>query len=137
MFDDHLLVLLRFGDILTDDGVRTQPERKSYHKAQQHLSYYLVDARQSFLVFLEDLDIVVHKAQKAQPDGRDNHQQKVDVEHTSQQQHGYKDADNDNDSAHGGSACLRLSKGVDALVAGGLNSVLTLHPLDEVFTKPR
>ena len=136
MFDDNLLVLLRNVDILADHGIRTQPQRQSDDKTYRQLTDNLVAAFQSFFVLAEYLDIVVHKAQESQPYRGDNHQQQIDVAHTSQQDNGYQDGDNDDDTAHGRNALLLNAKRVDAWIACGLSNVTALHPLDEVFTKP-
>ena len=89
MFYDNLLILLRFRNILADNCIGTKPKGQAYYKTNGNLSYYLIDAFQSILVLTENLDIIVHKTKEPKPDGSYNHQQQVDVTHTSQQQYRY------------------------------------------------
>ena len=116
VLDDHLLVLLSLRNILTHYCVRTQPECQTYDEANRHLTYNLIDALQTFLVLTEYLDIVIHEPQEPQPYRCDNHEQQIDVSHSSQQDYRHQNAHNDDDATHGGDTLLLFSKGVDARI---------------------
>ena len=81
MLHHDFLVLARLRDVLAYYGIRAEPKCYADDKAYRYLADNFVDALQTVLVLAENLDIVVHKAEEAQPDGRDNHQQQVDVAH--------------------------------------------------------
>ena len=134
--DNGLDALLFGGNILMDDSIGTEPERQAHNESNADLTYNLVLALQTVLVLAENLDIVVEEAEEAQPDGGADHQQQVDVAHAAQQQHGHKDADGDDDATHCGHTDLLFAEGIDALVAGCLGNLTTLHVLDEALAEP-
>ena len=122
-------------DVLTDDGLVAHVEREAHDDAQAHLTDDLELAMQTLLVALEHLDVVVGKAEAAQPHGGDEHKDHVDVVELAQQQTGDEDGRQDDDTTHGGDAYLLHSEGVDAGVALRLGDLLALEQIDEVLTE--
>ena len=86
-FVDHLsyLVIVLYLYILPDDGIGAQKERQPHDKSQTQLPDKLYLGIEPVLAFLEIFDIVVGKAQNAQPDGCDNHQDEIDVAQAAKQ----------------------------------------------------
>ena len=136
MFHHNFLIGLHLTNGLTHHGIRTEPERQTHNEADRHLTHNLIHALQAFLVTFENLDIVIQETQEAQPDGGDNHEQQIDVTHTTQQNHRHQDRDDDDDTTHRRHAFLRHAKGVDGRIALCLKDLTTLHELDEVLAKP-
>ncbi len=100
------------------------------------MSDNLIFPFQTVFVLAENLDIVIHESQESQPYGGDNHQQQVDITHTTQEQDGNEDRHNDDDTSHRGNPFLLHAKGVDAYVTCRLGDISTFHPLDEPLSKP-
>ena len=134
--DNGFHALFLGGDVLVEHGVGTQPERQADDEADGHLSDNLPLAFQAVFVLAENLDVIVEKAQKTEPDRGDNHQNQVDVPHAAQQQHGHENRHGNDDAAHRRYADFLLAEGVDAAVAGGFADVATLHILDEPLAEP-
>ena len=122
-------------DVLADDGLVAQVEREAHDDAKTHLTDDLELAMQTLLVALEHLDVVVGKAEAAQPHGGDEHKDHVDVVELAQQETGDEDGRQDDDTAHGGDAYLLHAEGVDAGVALRLGDLLALEQVDEVLTE--
>ena len=102
--DTHLLdrVLPRAADlhVFADHDVRTEIERQADNQPETHLGDDLEASVQPLFILLEDLDIVVCKAQCAQPDGGDEHKDQVDVVQPGEEEQGDDDGDDDDDAAH-------------------------------------
>ena len=137
MLDDHLLVGLTLdGEVFVDFGIRTAPQDKPHDKSDAQLSHNLEFAGQTFLVVTEYLDVVVEKTEKSQPNCGDNHQDEIDVAHTTEQNHRYKDGHDDDDATHRRHTNLLHAKGVDLHVALCLADLFALEKLDELFAEP-
>ena len=65
MLYNDFLILLLYGNILTDDSIGTEPQRKTNNEADGHLAHNLVLALQAILIAAEHLDIIVEEAQEA------------------------------------------------------------------------
>ena len=122
-------------NVLADDSVGTHPQRQTDDQTEQSLTDKLVDGAQTVLRDAQ-LDVVVGKAESAEPDRGEEHHEHVDVAQTSQQQAGHEGGNDDDDTAHGGHADLVHPEGVDGRVALGLAAAPGLHPLDEVLAEP-
>ena len=79
----RFLTLSYGGEVLIDLRVRTQPEGKTHDESDTHLSYNLVLPLQSVLVLTENLDIVIEESQESQPNSGNDHQDEVDIPHSS------------------------------------------------------
>ena len=82
VLDDHLLTLTLEHDVLVGLHVGRGPEHESDNQSDAYLTDNLVLAFQTFLVAVEDLDVVVHAAEEAQPHRSDEHQNQIDVAQT-------------------------------------------------------
>ena len=82
MLDDPLLTLALKHDVLIGLHVGRSPKHQSDNQSDAYLTHNLVLAFQSFLVAMEDLDVVVHAAEKAQPHRGDEHQNQIDIAQT-------------------------------------------------------
>ena len=78
-------------DVLPDFGVGACIEHEADEEAEENLPQNLELARQTGLILLIVLDIVVDEAQGAEPYQADEHQNHVDVAQASQQQTGHED----------------------------------------------
>ena len=138
MFDDGLLLrcFLRHRHIFAHHCIGAQVEHNAHNEPYRHLAHNFVFAFQSFFVAAENLDVVVEKSQKSQPQGGDNHQDEVNVAHAAQQQHGHQYGNDDDDAAHRRYAFFLGAEGIDGGVACRLGYFLPLHKLDEVLAKP-
>ena len=67
VFNDYFLVLFVLRDILSNNGIRTQPERQRHDEADTDLANNLVPALQAIFVLLENLDIVIHETEESKP----------------------------------------------------------------------
>ena len=123
-------------NVFADHGIGTEVEGESDDEPHDHLPQNLVATGKSFLVFLEDLDVVVEKTDGTEPQGGANHEQGVDVAQTAEEEGGNEDGQDDDEATHRGNAHFVHSKGVDAGVASGLTDVAALHPFDEILAEP-
>ena len=121
--------------ILADDGLVAEVEREPHDDTQTHLPDNLEDAVKALLVALEHLDVVVGKAQGAEPYGGDEHEDHVHIVQLAEQQTGDEDSRQDDDASHRGNAYLLHAEGVDAGIALRLGDLLALQHVDEIFTK--
>ena len=138
--DTHLLdrVLPRTTDlhVFADHDVRTEIERQADNQPEAHLGDDLEAPVQPLLVFLEDLDIVVCKAQCAQPDGGDEHKDQVDVVQPGEEEQGDDDGDDDDDAAHRGCAFLAQLT-LKAQLADGFADLKAAQAVDDASTDGR
>ena len=93
-------------------------------------------SRQAFLVAAEDFDVVVHAAEEAEPERRDNHQYEVDVAHTAQQQHGHEYGYDDDYATHRRHSDFLNAEGVNLGVALCLGDLLAFEVLDKLLAEP-
>ena len=119
-----------------DLGIGAEPQHQSDNQTYEHLADELIGRPQAVLALLDDLDVVVEKTQQAQPQCRADHEQQVDVAHTTQQEHGHEYGDGDDDAAHGGHAFLLFAVGVDRRITRCLADVSAAHVLDELLAEP-
>ena len=135
---DHLsyLVIVLYLYILPDDGIGAQKERQPHDKSQTQLPDKLYLGIEPVLAFLEIFDIVVGKAQNAQPDGCDNHQDEIDVAQAAKQQYGHKHGNDDDDATHGRHAEFVHAVRINLRITLRLGDVAALHEPDEVTAEP-
>ena len=114
--------------------MRAQVQRQSHDEAQTYLTDNLELAVQAFLVFLENLDVVVGKSERTQPYGRNQHQHHVDVLQSAQQQAGDKYGKDDDDTSHARHTHFVHAKGVDAGIALCFGDLFPLQQVDELVT---
>ena len=136
VLDDHLLSLALDGEVLVHLHIGRHPQRETHDETNAHLTDNLVTAFQTFFVATENLDVVVHTAEKAEPHGGHNHEQQVDVTQTAKQDDGQQDGDDDDDTTHRGHTNLLHAERVYARVALCLGDLLLLKKLDELFAQP-
>ena len=106
----------------------------AYGQSQDNLSYNLVFAGHPLLVFPEDLDIIVRKAETAQPYQSDKQQLNVHVGQISEQQYCYENGAQDEYASHRGSAFLgQLS--FQTQVPDLLSELLSLHVFYELLSE--
>ena len=84
----------------------------------------------------EVLYVVVQTTQEAQPEGRYNHQNKIDIAQTSKKQYRDEQCNDDNDAAHGGHSNLIDTERVYFCITLGLRNLLFFQQLDELLTEP-
>ena len=127
----HLSARLLHLDVLADDHLWTEVEHQSHDEAQPHLPDNLELAVQPLLVALEYLDVVVGKAQRAQPHGGDEHQHHIYIAQSPQQQAGDEYRHDDDDPAHAWHAHLLHAEGVYLGIALRLGNLFALQQVDE------
>ena len=102
MLDHNLMIRLLNIYVLTNHGIGTQPERQSHDEPDTHLSHNLIFTFQAIFVAAEYLDVIIKESQESQPQRSDNHQDKIDITHTSQKNDRHKNSNNDDNASHGG-----------------------------------
>ena len=116
------------------DGILVYTYGDAYGQSQDNLSYNLVFAGHPLLVFPEDLDIIVRKAETAQPYQSDKQQLNVHVGQISEQQYCYENGAQDEYASHRGSAFLgQLS--FQTQVPDLLSELLSLHVFYELLSE--
>ncbi len=75
----YLSVRLLYFYVFADDYLRAEVESEPHDEPQAHLPDDFELAVQPFFVFLEYLDVIVCKAQRAQPYCCDKHQHHIDI----------------------------------------------------------
>ena len=121
-------------DIFADNRIVAQIERETHDDAKAYLTDDLELAVQALLIALEHLDIVVGKAQGAQPYRGDKHENHIYIVETAEQQAWDEYRCQDDDTTHRGSAYLLHTEGVDARIALRLGNLLALEHIDKVLT---
>ena len=82
----------------------------------------------------EGLDVVVQKAERTEPDGRNNHQLHIDIVQSANEQYGNQDGQQNKDSAHRRRAALGELP-LKAQIAYLLTYLVTLQHTDNRATK--
>ena len=118
------------GHLLAHHDILREPHREPDDDAETHLPDDLEAPLESLLVVAENLDIVVQTADEAEPEGRHQHQQHVDVVQPAEEEHGHQHGQQDNDAAHrGGAAFLELA--FETEIANLLADLLALQETDD------
>ena len=136
MLHYHFLPLTLYGQVFVHLHVWACPKHNAHYQANAYLSHYFVASLQSLLVVMEDLDEIVHSAQEAKPYRSDNHQDEIDVAHTSQQQYRHKYGKNNDDTAHGWHTNLLYAKRIYRGISLGFSNLLALQVFDEFLAEP-
>ena len=108
--------------------------RRPQNHTHPDLPNDLETAGKSFLVLLEDLDVVVDEPNGSEPHGGENHELGVDVCEVREQQRRQEDRTEDDEAAHGGGALL-VHLAFEAEVPHNLAHLLQLQALDDALAK--
>ena len=108
--------------------------RRPQNQTHPDLSDDLEPAGKSFLVLLEDLDVVVDEPDGSEPHGGENHKLGVDVGEVREQQRRHEDRTEDDEAAHGGGALL-VHLAFEAEVTDDFAHLLELQALDDALAK--
>ena len=115
---------------LLGHDLRAEPHRATDDQSETDLPDDLVPAAEPFLVLAKHLDVVVQETDQSEPDGRNDHQPRINVGQVAEQQRRDQNRNQDNNAAHRRrSAFLQLS--FEAEVAHLLADLLALQETDD------
>ena len=78
-YNNFFTILVCYLKVHIGFNVRRSPKYQTNNKSDGYLSDNLIFTLQSFLVMFEYLNEIIHSTEEAQPNGCDNHQQKINV----------------------------------------------------------
>ena len=137
-FVDDFHLVSHFGalHIFANHGIGTQIEREAHDESHDDLAQNLVASGQTLLVLLENLDVVVEKPDGTEPNCGADHEKRIDIAQSAEEQCGNQDSQNDDEATHRGNPHFVHTEGVDIGVASGFTDVTALHPFDEILAEP-
>ena len=119
---------------LLGHDLRAEPHRATDDQSEADLPDDLVPAAEPFLVLAKHLDVVVQETDQSEPDGRNDHQPRINVGQVAEQQRRDQNRNQDNNAAHRRrSAFLQLS--FEAEVADLLADLAALQHADDPFAE--
>ena len=122
--------------ILADDYIVAEEQCEPDDKPQAHLPYHLELAVKALLVVLEHLDVVVGKAQQAEPYGSKQHKHHVHIIKAPYQEAGNEDGDNNDYASHRGNSHFVHAERIELCVTLRLRYVPALQQLNEILPEP-
>ena len=129
----HPTLLQHLAGILLDHHRRGGEEDERHQHAETHLGDELVPPGETLLILLEDFDVVVRKAEPAEPERGNDHQDDVDIVEPAEEQRRDQDSREDDQPAHRGGALLG-EHALDGVGSHGIADLLLPQEGDDLPT---